>query len=172
MKIDPKKARDIFARAVELQRMILDAQDDLKQLRADEIEALIDDGMGKDAKKAIRADLSEIIALAKVKAQGDFAREKLAKKMEHRREVADVVGVQLDMLATARDEDDGGDPPLPESIHRISGVSDAMVGTPPSVAAVIGQFGAQTPDDMPDIPPMLDRRPKAPAEAQQSGGGE
>lgn len=160
MKIDPKKTREIFARAVELQRMILDAQDDLKQLRADEIEALIDDGMDKDAKKAIRADLSEIMALAKVQAQGDIAREKLAKKMEHRREVADVVGVQLDMLA-------------PPSEAMTVGIVRQAVDNLETRLKLSGANFAAPPDDMPDIPPMLDRRVKAPADlAQQSGGGE
>lgn len=98
MKIDTDKAREIFKRAVEVQKMILAAMEDLKQLRADEIEALIDDGMDKDAKKAIRADLSEIIALAKIEAKGEMEREKVAAKMEHRREVAEAVGVQLDLL--------------------------------------------------------------------------
>ena len=137
MKIDTDKAREIFKRAVEVQKMILAAMEDLKQLRADEIEALIDDGMDKDAKKAIRADLSEIIALAKIEAKGEMEREKVAAKMEHRREVAEVVGVQLDMLGADEAAEDEQD--LAEIRKRL-----AERNAPP--------------DDMPDLPPVLDRR--------------
>lgn len=138
MKIAPEEAREIFKRAVEVQKMILAAMEDLKQLRADEIEALIDDGMDKDAKKAIRADLSEIIALAKIEAKGEMEREKVAAKMEHRREVAEAVGVQLDMLNADEAEEDEQD--LAEIRKRLA------------------ERNTSPPDDMPDLPPVLDRR--------------
>lgn len=149
MKIAPDKAREIFKRAVVIHKMILDAMEDLKQLRADEIEALVDDGMDKDTKKAIRADLSEIIALAKIEAKAE--QERAAAKMAHRREVAEVVGVQLDMLA----DETGGVPkmgahPEHDEFDRrviLRGVTTEYKETPP-------------PDDMPDLPPILDRRAK------------
>jgi hypothetical protein len=98
MNIAEDKAREIFARAVELQKMLIEAQDDLKQLRTDAIDELIEEGMDRDLAKAIRADLSEIVALAKIEAKGNIEREKVAAKMARRREVADVVGVQLDIF--------------------------------------------------------------------------
>lgn len=153
MKIAPDKAREIFKRAVVLQRMIIDAMDDLKQLRTDEIEALVDDGMDKDTKKAIRADLSEIIALAKIEAKVE--QEKAAAKMAHRREVAEVVGVQLDMLA-------------PETITGATVAALSAINRLPRTPVLGPYDGALPPDDMPDLPPILDRRVLAP---QEKGAG-
>jgi hypothetical protein len=89
---------DYFDRFLALQQMILEASEDLKQLRADAIEELITEATPKDKAKEIRADLAEVIACAKIKAKGDLEERKQAEKMARRRRVAEECGVQLDLL--------------------------------------------------------------------------
>ena len=104
--IDGDKARRLFALAKELHCQILDAQEDLKQMRADAVVDLIPEGTDRDEAKAIRAELAEIVALAKIEAQGELAREKAGKKIALRQAVAAKVGVQLDIFGGVEPEVD------------------------------------------------------------------
>jgi hypothetical protein len=89
---------DYFDRAKALQAMILEAMDDLKQLRADAIEELITEGTPKEKAKDIRADLAEVFSVAKIAAKGDMEERKQAEKLARRKRIAHQCGVQLDLL--------------------------------------------------------------------------
>jgi hypothetical protein len=93
-----------FARAKALQEMILNAQEDLKQLRADALEELGVDDMPKEQAKEIRKDLAEVFAVAKIEVKGEIERRNQAAKMARRKRIAEECGVQLDLL----DDTDAG----------------------------------------------------------------
>jgi len=95
---------DYFARAKALQEMILNAQQDLKQLRADAIEEMGLDDMPKEQAKEIRKDLAEVFAVAKIEAKGELERRNQAAKMARRKRIAEECGVLLDLL----DDTDAG----------------------------------------------------------------
>lgn len=87
--------RSYFERAKAVCAMILEAQDDLKQLKADAREELITDDTSQADAKQIKADLSEVFAIAMIEAKGEQERKKQAEKIERRQRMAEVVGVQL-----------------------------------------------------------------------------
>jgi hypothetical protein len=87
-----------FDRAKALQEMILNAQEDLKQLRADALEELGVDDMPKEQAKEIRKDLAEVFAVAKIEVKGEIERRNQAAKMARRKRIAEECGVQLDLL--------------------------------------------------------------------------
>jgi hypothetical protein len=93
---------DYFDRAKALQQMILEAQDDLRQLRTDAIEELIPEGTPKEKAKEIRADLAEVFSVAKIAAKGDMEERKQAEKLARRRRIAEQCGVQLDLPLSER----------------------------------------------------------------------
>lgn len=99
-----KTPSDYFARAKALQEMILNAQEDLKQLRVDAIEEMGLDDMPKEQAKEIRKDLAEVFAVAKIEAKGELERRNQAAKMARRKRIAEECGVQLDLL----DDTDAG----------------------------------------------------------------
>lgn len=85
-----------FERAKALQKMISAAQADLKQLKADAVEELIDEATPKKEAAEIRKDLAEVFYLAGVEAKSDSG--KLRKKIERLMRVAEAVGVQLSLI--------------------------------------------------------------------------
>lgn len=87
-----------FERVKSVQTMILNAQEDLKQLKADALEELIYEGLPMKEAKEIRADLAEVFFVAKVEAKGEIERRKQSDKMARRRRVAAECGVQFDLL--------------------------------------------------------------------------
>lgn len=87
-----------FDRAKALQEMILNAQEDLKQLRADALEELGVENMPKEQAKEIRKDLAEVFAVAKIEVKGEIERRNQAAKMARRKRIAEECGVQLDLL--------------------------------------------------------------------------
>lgn len=99
-----KTPSDYFDRAKALQEMILNAQEDLKQLRADAIEEMGLDDMPKEQAKEIRKDLAEVFAVAKIEVKGEIERRNQAAKMARRKRIAEECGVQLDLL----DDTDAG----------------------------------------------------------------
>lgn len=110
-----------FARAKALQEMILNAQEDLKQLRADALEELGVDDMPKEQAKEIRKDLAEVFAVAKIEAKGEIERRNQAAKMARRKRIAEECGVQLDLL----DDTDAG---AAQRMARASSMSKAVKG--------------------------------------------
>lgn len=87
--------KHVFDSAVELCSAILDAQQALKQLKADTKEDFIPEGTSQNDAKRIRAELTEVFALAMIEAKGIEERRKVAEKIERRERIAAEVGVQL-----------------------------------------------------------------------------
>jgi regulator of replication initiation timing len=85
-----------FDRAKAISKMILEAQEDLKQLKADATEELIDESMSKNEAKEIREDLAEVFYLARLEAKSELP--KSAKKIARRIRMAAECGVQLSFL--------------------------------------------------------------------------
>lgn len=86
-----------FERAKAAAIMLVNAEEDFKQLKADAMEELIPEGITKQAEKEIRADLSMVFALAKLEAREQVP--KAAAKIARQRRIAEACGVQLDLLA-------------------------------------------------------------------------
>jgi hypothetical protein len=87
-----------FARVKALQEMILNAQEDLKQLRADAMEEMGVDDMPKEQASEIRADWTAMVAVARLDVKGEIERRKHARKQARMKRVAEECGVQLDLL--------------------------------------------------------------------------
>lgn len=87
-----------FDRAKAVCDLILANQEDLRQLREDAIEELIDDATPKERAKEIRKDLAEVFALARIEAKGELERRNQAAKMERRKRLAAECGVQLELI--------------------------------------------------------------------------
>lgn len=85
-----------FERAKAIQKMILEAREDLKQLKADATEELIAEGTPSKEAKEIRKDLAEVFYLAGVEAKSESS--KLREKIERRKRVAAECGVQLALI--------------------------------------------------------------------------
>jgi hypothetical protein len=122
-----KTPSDYFARAKALQEMILNAHEDLKQLRADALEELGVDDMPKEQAKEIRKDLAEVFAVAKIEAKGELERRNQAAKMARRKRIAEECGVQLDLLG---DTDAGA----AQRMARASSMSKAVKGIMQTIA--------------------------------------
>jgi hypothetical protein len=93
-----------FDRAKALQEMILNAQEDLKQLRADALEEMGVDDMPKEQAQEIRADWTAMVAVARLDVKGEIERRKHARKQARMKRMAEECGVQLDLL----DDTDAG----------------------------------------------------------------
>lgn len=86
-----------FERAKAAAIMLVNAEEDFKQLKADAMEELIPEGMPKEAAKELRADISMVFALAKLEARDVVP--KAAAKIARQRRIAEACGLQLDLLA-------------------------------------------------------------------------
>ena len=86
-----------FERAKAAAIMLVNAEEDFKQLKADAMEELIPEGMTKEAAKELRADISMVFALAKLEARDVVP--KAAAKIARQRRIAEACGLQLDLLA-------------------------------------------------------------------------
>ena len=89
--------KTIYATAVELAADVVRAQEMLREHIADAKTELITEGMDRTEAKAIRQDLAEIKALALIEARGEEARRAANERVERRRRISHVVGVQLDL---------------------------------------------------------------------------
>lgn len=110
-----------FARAKALQEMILNAQEDLKQLRVDAMEEMGVDGMPKEQADEIRADWTAMVAVARLDVKGEIERRKHARKQARMKRMAEECGVQLDLL----DDTDAG---AAQRMARASSMSKAVKG--------------------------------------------
>lgn len=99
-----KTPSDYFARVKALQEMILNAQEDLKQLRVDAMEEMGVDDMPKEQAQEIRADWTAMVAVARLDVKGEIERRKHARKQARMKRMAEECGVQLDLL----DDTDAG----------------------------------------------------------------
>lgn len=85
-----------FDRAKAIQKMILEAQEDLKQLKADATEELITAATPMEEAKEIRKDLAEVFYLARLEAKSELP--KSVEKIARRIRMAEECGVQLTFL--------------------------------------------------------------------------
>ena len=85
-----------FERAKAIQKMILSAQEDLKQLRTEATEELITEGTAAKDAKEVRADLAEVFYLARLEAKSELP--KSVAKIARRIRMAEECGVQLSFM--------------------------------------------------------------------------
>lgn len=85
-----------FERAKAICGMIVSAQEDLRQLREDALDALINDATPKAVAKETRKDLAEVFSLAMIEAKSNLP--KSVEKITRRIRIAEEVGMQLTFL--------------------------------------------------------------------------